>query len=52
MDHPAYSPDVMPSDFHPFGLLKEHLAGKIFSADADVKQAVLSCLQTLDTVFV
>ena len=28
-------------DFHPSELLKKHLAGKRFAADADVKQAVI-----------
>jgi len=37
------------SDLHLFGSLKKHLAGKGFATDADVKQAVTSCLQTLDT---
>jgi histone-lysine N-methyltransferase SETMAR len=49
VDHPAYTPGLIPSDFHPFGLLEKHLAGKRFAADADVRQAVVSCLQTLDT---
>jgi hypothetical protein len=34
-----------------FGSLKKHLDGKRFATDADIKQAVTSCLQTLDTDF-
>ena len=37
------------SDLQLFGSLMKHLAGKIFAKDADMKQAVTSCLQTLDT---
>jgi histone-lysine N-methyltransferase SETMAR len=36
MDHPAYSPDLAPSDFFLFPKLKEHLRGKKFSCDNDV----------------
>jgi len=28
MEHPAYSPDLAPSDFHLFGPLKEALRGR------------------------
>jgi hypothetical protein len=34
-----------------FGPLKKHLAGKRFATDADVKQAVISWLQTRYTDF-
>jgi histone-lysine N-methyltransferase SETMAR len=34
MEHPAYSPDLAPSDFHLFRLLKEALRGRRFSCDA------------------
>jgi hypothetical protein len=40
MEHPAYSPDLAPSDFHLFGPLKEALRGRRFSGDDDVKAAV------------
>lgn len=39
----------MPSNVHLCGPLKNYLAGKRFATDADVKQAVTCCLQTLDT---
>jgi len=39
MEHPAYSSDLAPSDFHLFGPLKEALRGRRFSCD-DVKVAV------------
>jgi len=43
-----------PSDFHLFGPAKEapDLTSKQFVTDADVKQAVASWLQTLDTLYV
>jgi hypothetical protein len=34
------------SDFRIFGLLKKHMAGKRYAADADVKQVVSPRLQT------
>jgi histone-lysine N-methyltransferase SETMAR len=40
MKHPAQSPDLAPSDFHIFGLLKEALGGRIFQYDEDVPNAV------------
>jgi hypothetical protein len=41
----------MSSDFHLFGLPKEHLAGKQFAKYASVKQTLHCWLQTLDTDF-
>jgi hypothetical protein len=35
--HPAYCPDLAPSDFHLFDLLKKALGGKRFRADDEVK---------------
>jgi len=38
--HPAYSPDLEPSDFHLFGPVKEALGGKRFRADDEVTSSV------------
>jgi hypothetical protein len=38
-----------PSDFRPFTSIKKHVAGKQFTVDTNVKQAVTSWLQTLNT---
>jgi hypothetical protein len=46
-----YSRDVALCDFHLFGSRKKRLAGMRFTEDIDVKQAVTSWLQTLDTHF-
>ena len=35
--HPPYSPDLAPSDFHLFGLLKEFMRGTKFENDDEVK---------------
>ena len=51
LDRPSCSPDFATSDYHLFGLLTKHLIGKQCATDADVKQAVASWLQTLDTDF-
>jgi len=49
MDHHPCCRDHVYSDLHLFGSQGKHLAGKLFATDADVKQAVASWLQTLDT---
>jgi len=41
-DHPFYSPDLVPSDFHLFLHLKSFLAGRRFHDD-EVKEAVTMC---------
>ena len=41
MDHPPYSPDLAPSDFHLFLHLKKHLAGKRFDDDDEVQEEVM-----------
>ena len=44
LDHPQYSPDLAPSDYHPFLHLKQHLSGKRYNDDDDVKTEVNSWL--------
>ena len=39
-EHPAYSPDLAPSDFHLFPTLKEFLGCRRFISDEEVKDAV------------
>jgi histone-lysine N-methyltransferase SETMAR len=36
LDHPPYSPDLAPSDYHLFPILKKQLKGSHFSSDAEV----------------
>jgi histone-lysine N-methyltransferase SETMAR len=36
LDHPPYSPDLAPSDYHLFLGLKKHLKGRHFSSDTEV----------------
>jgi hypothetical protein len=45
------NPDLALSDFHLFGPLKKHLGERRFATDDEVKQAVMSWLQALDTDF-
>jgi hypothetical protein len=33
MNHPAYSPDLGPSDFHLFGPMKVYLRGQLFQTE-------------------
>src|SRR5215469_17316576 len=40
LDHPSYSPDLAPSDYHLFLHLKKHIAGQRHSDDDEVKTFV------------
>jgi hypothetical protein len=40
MEHPTYSLDLAPSDFHLLGLLKEAQAGRRSQCDKDIKNAM------------
>jgi histone-lysine N-methyltransferase SETMAR len=45
LEHPPYSPDLAPTDFHLFGLIKTHLGGKCFADDEEVGTEVRKCLR-------
>ncbi|UYV84992.1 CHN1 [Cordylochernes scorpioides] len=47
LEHPAYSPDLAPSDYFLFGLLKKELKGKQFDSDEDVQKVVQDFFHTL-----
>ena len=47
-DHPSYSPDLAPSDFHLFLHLKSFLAGRRFHDDNEVKDAVTTAASFYD----
>jgi hypothetical protein len=40
LDHPPYSPDLAPADYHLFPGLKEQLKCRHFSSDAEVIAAM------------
>ena len=44
--HPPYSPDLAPCDFHVFGKLKKDLGGRRFQNDEEVKAAVSGWLHS------
>jgi hypothetical protein len=46
-EHPAYIPDLAPSDFHLFPKFKEFLGGSRFKSDEEVKDAVKEWLNGL-----
>ena len=48
LPHPAYSPDLAPSDFHLFPNLKSFLAGKRFRSNEEVIDAVDGYLEDLE----
>ena len=39
-EHPPYSPDLAPSDYHLFGPMKKMLGGQKFASDTDVQSVV------------
>jgi histone-lysine N-methyltransferase SETMAR len=45
LDHPPHSPDLAPRDCHLFSKLKESVAGKTFSDDDEVQDAVMTWLR-------
>jgi len=49
LPHPPHSPDVMPSDFHLFGPLKDALRGTRFEEDESVIRAVRTWLRGQET---
>ena len=51
LDHPAYSPDLAPSDYHLFGPLKNALRGRRFSTDKEVREVVHKWLRDQPKTF-
>jgi len=51
LPHPPYLPDLAPSDFSLFPLMKEHFSGTYFSSDNDVIASVEVFLQWQDELF-
>jgi len=51
LEHPAYSPDLTPSDYYLFGPLKDVLRGRRFTSDEGVKKAVHECLAAQPKTF-
>jgi hypothetical protein len=51
MAHPPYSPELVPSDYHSFGPLKEALRGRRFTSDQEVKEAVHAWLAAQPKTF-
>ena len=44
LPHPSYSPDLAPSDYHVFDLMKKMLGGQKFASYTDVQWAVYQWL--------
>lgn len=51
LPHPAYSPDLAPSDFHLFPNLKKHLGGQKFLTNEEVEAAVNLYFEDLEESF-
>jgi len=50
-DHPPYSPDLAPSDYHLFPNMKTWLAKQRFDDDAELQAGVNECLKSQATTF-
>ncbi len=50
-NHPPYSPDIAPNDYHFFPFLKTHLGGRWFEANEEVAKEVTNWLQINSTEF-
>jgi len=51
LPHPPYLPNLAPSDFYLFPLLKEHLRGRQKASDNDIIQSVEDFLEEQDELF-
>lgn len=51
LPHPAYSPDISPTDYHLFRSMSNYLAGKKFGSLADLKNGILEFLESKDPDF-
>ena len=51
MDHPPYSPDLAPSDFHLFLHLKKRLVGKNFDDGDELQEEVMMWFKLLAADF-
>ncbi|GBN55597.1 hypothetical protein AVEN_214652-1 [Araneus ventricosus] len=50
-DHPAYSPDLVTSDFHLFPELKDWIGGKRFQENEEIQSNVMVHLTSLTATF-
>ncbi|GFR59572.1 histone-lysine N-methyltransferase SETMAR [Elysia marginata] len=48
LEHPCYSPDLAPCDFHLFPKMKEHPRGQRFETEEDIIQATKVAIKNLD----
>jgi histone-lysine N-methyltransferase SETMAR len=51
LNHPAYSPDLAPSDFYLFANLKQHLRGRKFKDDDELKSVVTRYFESKPPTF-
>jgi len=47
LNHPAHNSDLTPSNFFLFTMLKEHMSGKCFSTDKEMKNTMCEWLRRL-----
>jgi len=47
LDHPLYSPDLVPAGYSLFRKVKSHFKGGLFDSISDIQKAVTSTLNTI-----
>ena len=52
VEHPPYSPDLAPSDFHLFGSLQNVLQARSYRAEHEVEKGVLKFFASRPTEFI
>ncbi|GFR65096.1 histone-lysine N-methyltransferase SETMAR [Elysia marginata] len=48
LEHPRYSPDLAPCDFHLFPKMKEHIRAQRFETEEDIIQATKVAIKNVD----
>ena len=51
LNHPPYSPDLAPSDYFLFRVIKKFLRGKRFSGDEEVKESITTWFEEQSKTF-
>jgi len=51
LPHPSYSPDLVPSDYHLFGFVKDQLRGQRYETTVEIQKAVCQCLRMVGMEF-
>jgi GTP cyclohydrolase I len=51
LPHPPYSPDLTPSDYYLFSIVKNQIRGQLYETNEALQTAVRQCLRAAGTEF-